>query len=183
MSRGRGRRILAAAFLLAVAAAPQDPAKKMPEYELKAGFLYNFAKYVEWPADAFEKPDTPISIGIVGTDPFGPALEKTLKDRSAQDRKFSITRFRDAAEIKRCHILFIPKTEKRRVADILKKVEAWPSLTVGEEEEFARSGGAVNILIEEEKPRLEVNPDAAEKAKLKIHARLLKLATIVKPEK
>jgi len=186
MSRARGlrpgRRILAAAFLFGVAAA-QDSAKKMPEYELKAGFLYNFARYVEWPADAFEKPDTPISIGIVGTDPFGPTLEKYLKDRTAQDRKFTVARFRDPGEIRRCHILFIPKTEKPRFADILKKVEGWPALTVGESEGFAKSGGAVNILIEQDKPRLEVNPDAAEQAKLTIHARLLKLATIVKPEK
>jgi len=184
-------RVLAAAFLVFVGAtgraaeapAPQDPVKQMPEYELKAGFLYNFAKYVEWPADAFEKADTPISIGVVGADPFGPALERTLKDRAAQDRKFSILRFRDAGDLKRCHILFIPRTEKARLPDILKRIEGWPVLTVGEEEGFAKSGGAVNILIEQDKPRLEVNPDAAERAKLTIHARLLKLATIVKPEK
>ena len=185
-----GPRTLAAMFLLAVASAAgatdlpglQDPGKKMPEYELKAGFLYNFAKYVEWPAEAFEKPDTPITIGIVGADPFGPSLEKTLKDRTAQDRKFSILRFPDAASIRRCHLLFIPRTEKSRLADILKRIEGWPTLTVGEEEGFAKAGAAVNILIEKDKPRLEVNPDAAERVKLTIQARLLKLATIVKSE-
>lgn len=161
----------------------QDPGKKMTEYELKAGFLYNFGKYVEWPADAFEAKETPIAIGIVGTDPFGPALEKTLKDREAQDRKFSILRFRDAGEIRRCHILFIPKSEKPRYAAIFKAVEAWPTLTVGELEGFAGTGGTVNILIEKERPRLEINPDAAERARLTIQARLLKLAILVKTEK
>jgi hypothetical protein len=178
--------VLAAAFTLGVAAAAppvlQDSGKKMPEYELKAGFLYNFAKYVEWPADAFEKAETPITIAIVGTDPFGQVLEKTLKDRQAQDRKFSIVRYRDVGELKPCHILFIPKTEKTR-ADILKKVQGWPTLTVGEAEGFAQSGGAVNILIEKERPRLEINQEVAEKAKLTIQARLLKLATLVKTEK
>jgi hypothetical protein len=176
-------RILAAVLAWGLFAAEQDPPKKMPEYELKAGFLYNFARYVEWPADAFEKAESPITIGVVGEDPFGPALEKTLKDREAQERKFSIVRFREAADVRRCHILFIPKSEKQRTADILKAIEGWPTLTVGETDGFAASGGAVNILIEKERPRLEINPEVAEKAKLTIQARLLKLATVVKTEK
>ncbi|HTF57930.1 MAG TPA: YfiR family protein [Planctomycetota bacterium] len=181
---------LAAIFLALIAAgssvrtsALQDQSKKLPEYVVKAGFLYNFAKYVEWPVDAFEKAETPISIGVVGADPFGQELDKTLKDKIAQDRTFVIHRFRDVASLQRCHILFIPRTEKARVAEILKKLEEWPTLTVGEEEGFAKAGGAVNILIDKERPRLEVNTDAAEKAKLTISAKLLKLATIVKPEK
>lgn len=179
-----GVRVLAAALTLGAAAPPelQDAGKKMPEYEMKAEFLYNFAKYVDWPADAFEKDETPITIAIVGTDPFGQVLEKTLKDRQAQDRRFSIVRFRDAGELKPCHILFVPKTEKTR-ADILKKVQGWPTLTVGEAEGFAQSGGAVSILIERERPRLQINLEVAEKAKLTIQARLLKLATLVKTEK
>lgn len=186
-----GRRTLAAALFLGLIAAGgadepaglQDSAKKMSEYELKAGFLYNFAKYVEWPESAFEKPDTPFSIAVVGTDPFGGALEKTLKDRVAQERRFSIARFRDAGEIRNCHILFIPKTEKSRVPEILKKIDGRPTLTVGELEGFAASGGAVNILIEKERPRLEINPEAAERVKLTIQAKLLKVATLVKTEK
>ena len=90
----------------------------MPEYVLKAGFLYNFAKYVEWPADAFENKESPISVGVVGKDPFGNLLEKTLKDRQAQDRRFSIVRYAGPAELKPCHILFIPKTEKARAAEV-----------------------------------------------------------------
>lgn len=182
-----GRRVAGAAFLIGVLAAggaqAQETAKKMPEYELKAGFLYNFAKYVEWPAGAFEKAESPITIGVVGADPFGPALEKTLKDREAQDRKFSILRFKNVGDVRRCHILFIPKSEKGRLPDLFKAVDGWPTLTVGESEGFAAAGGAVNILIEKERPRLEINPDVAEKAKLTIQARLLKLATLVKTEK
>ncbi|HEY3225550.1 MAG TPA: YfiR family protein [Planctomycetota bacterium] len=190
---GKRRRLppaLAAILLGLIGAGPsvrtsagQDQSKKLPEYVVKAGFLYNFAKYVEWPADAFEKREAPIVIGVVGADPFGQDLDKTLKDKTAQDRPFAIQRFRDAAALQRCHILFVPKSEKARMAEILKKLDEWPTLTVGEEEGFAKAGGAVNILIERERPRLEVNPDAAEKAKLTISAKLLKLATIVKSEK
>lgn len=173
----------AALLLFGLWAAPAEPQeRKMPEYELKAGFLYNFAKYVEWPGDAFENKESPISVGVIGKDPFGDLLEKTLKDRQAQDRKFTIVRYPGPAELKPCHILFIPKTEKAR-AEILKKIENWPTLTVGEAEGFAAKGGAVNILIEKDRPRLEINPEVAEKAKLTIQARLLKLATLVRTEK
>ena len=178
------------ALLFGLAAGPRETArlqqgqsKQLPEYVVKAGFLYNFAKYVEWPAESFEKPETPISIAIVGADPFGAELDKALKDKRAQERGFVIHRYRSPADLQACHILFIPKSEKARVADILKKVEGWATLTVGEDEGFAKGGGAVNILIEKEKPRLEVNPDVAEKAKLTISAKLLKLATLVKTEK
>lgn len=190
MSIARGP-LGAAAFLAALAfssradggPAPQESDRKMPEYELKAGFLYNFAKYVEWPASAFEKAETPIVIGIVGTDPFGTVLEKTLKDRTAQDRKFTLTRFKDARDSLSCHLLFVPKAEKPRLADIFKRVEGRSTLTVGEDVGFAKAGGMVNILIEEGRPRLEINTEASDRAKLTIQARLLKLATIVKTEK
>lgn len=174
--------VSAVIFCAGLASGVQDPGRKMPEYELKAGFLYNFAKYVEWPAAAFEKPDSPIRIGIVGPDPFGPAIDRTLKDRVAQERKFEIVRFADPSDLQPCHILFVPRAEKRR-GDIARKIEGWATLTVGEEEGFASSGGVVNILIEKERPKLEINTDAADLAKLKIQARLLKLATIVKAEK
>lgn len=154
----------------------------MPEYELKVNFLYNFAKYVKWPDGAFEKKDSPIQIAVIGKDPFGDLLEKTLKDREAQNRKFTIARYASLDDLKPCHILFIPKTLKDR-AEILKKIDGWPTLTVGEAEGFAANGGAVNILIDKDRARLEINQEAAEKAKLTIHAKLLKLATLVKSEK
>jgi hypothetical protein len=179
------RRLSAAILALAfgAGAAPQDRSGKLPEYVVKAGFLYNFAKYVDWPEDAFEKADTPISIGIVGKDPFGEDLEKTLKNKTVKDRAFTIQRFREPAEIRKCHILFVARSEKERVAEVLKKVDAMPVLTVGEEGSFCPAGGAISILIEKDKPKLEVNPDAAESAKLTINSKLLKVATIVKTRK
>jgi hypothetical protein len=189
---GKTRMLLAALALCAglggdrfsAAATPrQEPAQALPEYVVKAGFLFNFAKYVEWPADAFDSADAPITIGIVGTDPFGEGLEKTLKNKTAKGRPFAIQRYPDFSAIQRCHILFVPRTEKDHLQEILKQVESRPVLAVGEEEGFSRAGGTANILIEKEKPRLEVNPDAAEKAKLTIDSKLLKVATIVRTGK
>ena len=179
-------RVLSLTFALGGGAAalpqPQEP-QALPEYVVKAGFLFNFAKYVEWPAEAFEKADTPITIGIVGADPFGEGLERTLKNKTVRNRSFAVQRFPERSAIQRCHILFVPRTEKDHLQEILKQIEPWPVLTVGEDEGFSRAGGTTNILIEKEKPRLEVNPDAAEKARLTIDPKLLKVAAIVRSGK
>jgi len=185
LSPARRRRLLMGALLVGVclpSAAAQDSAA-LPEYVVKAGFLYNFAKYVEWPADAFDNAASPIVVGIVGNDPFGEEIDKALKNKVVKERAFSVVRYRELADLKRCHILFIPKSERGRLQDILKQTETWPILTVGEDEGFAKAGGTVNILIEKEKPRLEVNPEAADKARLTINSKLLKLATIVRTSK
>lgn len=179
--------LLLGAFVLAPvassqAAPGQDPGT-LPEYTVKAGFLFNFAKYVEWPSDAFEKADTPISIGIIGADPFGEELDRALKNKTVKERGFVIRRYREIGEVQPCHILFIPRTEMARLADILRKADPWPVLTVGEEEGFAKGGGVVNILIDKDKPRLEVNAEAAERARLVINSKLLKVATIVRTAK
>lgn len=154
----------------------------VPEYVLKAGFLYNFAKYVAWPAGAFQDAEAPISIGIVGNDPFGGELETTLENKTVGGRSFSFHRFPLPADIERCHILFVPRSERELVPEILRRVDAWPVLTVGEADGFSRLGGTTNILIEGERPRLEVNPEAAEHARLTIDAKLLRLARIVRTE-
>lgn len=179
---GRAAAVLILLCLLRPAAA-QDSPEALPEYVLKAGFLYNFAKYVDWPADAFEKDDSPIIIGISGKDPFGTGLEKTFQNKTVKNRGFAILRFAEPEDIRRCHILFISRSEKSRLPQILTQAAQWRALTVGEEEGFARSGGVTNILIENEKPKLEVNPEAAEKAGLTINAKLLKAATIVRTVK
>jgi len=184
--------VRAAAVLLALGAgplavhpqvAPQDPPPALPEYVVKAGFLFNFAKYVEWPPDAFESADAPFSIGIVGTDPFGDELDKTLRNKTVKDRPFVVRRYARPEDIGSVHILFVPQTEGPRRAKILKGVGTKPVLTVGEEGGFAKSGGVIDVVIENEKPRLEVNPEAAAQARLVINAKLLKVATIVKTEK
>lgn len=183
------RRLAAPLFLWILGAAPasppglQDDPPELPEYVIKAGFLFNFAKYVEWPADAFDDGTSPIRIGVAGEDPFGDTLEKTFKGKTVNRHPFVIERFKEPGEIKRCHILFVARSEHVRVATILDQARKWSVLTVGEDKDFSRSGGVVNILIENGKPRLEVNPDAALAQKVTINAKLLKVATLVRTEK
>lgn len=182
---GVGAGVLLAGLFFPVAgpaAALQDDGA-LPEYVVKAGFLFNFAKYVEWPAEAFASGTAPISIGILGSDPFGEELDRILKSKTVKERSFSIVRFREAGDLKQCHILFIARSERTRVADILRQTESWPVLSVGEDEGFARAGGTVNILIQKDVPRLEVNLEAAEKSRLTINSKLLKIATLVKTAK
>jgi hypothetical protein len=163
--------------------APENAPGTLPEYVVKLGLLYNFAKYVEWPPEAFDRPDSPLVLGIVGDDPFGQELERTLGDKSVGNRAFAFRRFKRAADIDRCHILFVPRSEEERVPSILERAKRWPILTVGEEEGFPLAGGMATILIAGERPKLEVNVEAAERTNLTIQSKLLRLATIVKAGK
>ena len=161
------------------AGAPGARPEALPEYVLKLGFLYNFAKYVEWPADALEPAGAPMVIGIVGEDPFHEDLERTLDGKTVNSRAFTIRRFPTPSDVERCHILFVPRSEQGRLAEILKRTKDWAVLTVGEDVGFARAGGTAAIVIDGDTPRLEVNVEAAEKVRLTIQAKLLRLATIV----
>lgn len=170
---------VAAAQVLAQQPSAAAPAQDFPEYVVKAGFLYNFAKYVEWPADAFASPAAPIVVGIVGSDPFGAELDRTLQNKTVDGRAFEIHRYREAAEIQPVHILFVSRSERARLASILGRVQDAPVLTVGEHEGFSLAGGVITILIEAQKPRLQINPDAARHKRMTIDAKLLQIATIV----
>ena len=153
-------------------------ARNVPEYALKAAFLLNFAKYVEWPAASFEDPAAPIVIAVLGRDPFGPELEATLKGRVVKGRPLKIRRIGRPGDIADLHMLFVPRGEERRMPEILARERA--VLLVGESDAFCRSGGALSILIQEGRPRIEANPAAAVRAGLKIDAKLLKVATIIR---
>ena len=160
----------------------QSPPAALPEYVLKAGFLFNFAKYVEWPADAFPDAEAPLSIAVVGKDPFGETLENAFRNKTVKGRTFSIRRFATVDDLKSCHILFIPLSEMGPLARIQDRVKSWATLTVGESDGFCRSRGMISILIENDRPRLQVNLEATERAKLTIDTKLLKVAERVKAD-
>lgn len=175
------------AVLLAALLGVTAPQEQYSEYVVKAGFLFNFAKYVEWPSDAFENATTPITIGIVGKDPFGETLEKVLKDKTANDRPFAVVRFESLDKYKdskgRCHILFVAASEKERTKAVVAQAAASAVLTVGETGGFGEAGGMITILIQDTKPKLEINVEAAQQQKLVINSKLLKVATIVQTKK
>jgi hypothetical protein len=149
------------------------------EYQVKAAFLFNFAQFVEWPPAAFKNPDSPLSIGILGEDPFGSALEETVKGESIRNRKLIIKRSRRAEDLNGCQLVFIAKSEKTKLSDALTKLTGKGILTVSEIEGFGLRGGMFNFFIEGNKVRFEINPAAAQHEGLKISSQLLSLGRIV----
>ena len=149
------------------------------EYQIKAAFLYNFVKFVEWPTKTFADTNTPIIIGVLGKDPFGGALEP-IEGKNVKGRKVVIRRFKGVRDLKFSHVLFVSSSEKERLAQIMKTIKDWSVLTVGDMERFTEVGGIINLVIERNKVRFEVNLSNAERAGLKLSSRLLKLARVVR---
>lgn len=149
------------------------------EYEVKAAFLYNFALYVEWPATA-PAGGGAIKIGVVGKDVFAGALDKTLKERTAQGRPLEVVRFATAADVKPCHLLFVPYGERDRLEAIARALKGSATLIVSEFEGAPLKGGILNFYLEDKRVRIEVNPDAAARENLKIGAKVLRVSRIVK---
>jgi hypothetical protein len=152
------------------------------EYLIKAGFIYNFAKLVQWPTTAFSQPDSPIVIGILGDDPFGATLDRIVADKKINGRALVVRRLkwsRDFKDVKDCNILFVSSSEKEHIDTVVEMMKLLPILTIGDVPGFARRGGIMNFTLEDNKVRFEVNVEAAKHADLTISSRLLTLARIV----
>lgn len=149
------------------------------EYQIKAAFLYNFTKFVEWPAERFASATAPIVIGVFGRDPFGGELEKVVRDRKVNGRDLSIVLLRSLSEASAVHVLFVTTGEEKRFGSVAPASLAGV-LTVSESAQFTPSQGVVNFTAVDDKVRFEINADAAECAGLKISAQLLKLAILVR---
>jgi hypothetical protein len=159
-----------------------DPAEaRTPpsEYLVKAAFIYNIAQFIEWPAEAFSRQDAPIVIGIVGKDPFGEAIDKTLADKKARGRPFVVRRLASDPSVRECHILFVSSSESGTLEMLKEYIKSAPVLTVGDTEGFAADGGVVNLVLNNNKVGLEINVAAAKLARLNISSKLLSLAKIV----
>jgi hypothetical protein len=165
------RRLLGAACLSLMAASAAGQAIAL-EYGVKAAYLLNFTRFVEWPRTALEGTD-PFTVCVAGANPFGPVLARTLAGEIVAGRTVVSRVVTDAAGA-RCHVLFIPRTVA--AAPFLRAVRGTPVLTVGEAEGFLEQGGAINFVLEEGKVRFEVNPDAVSRNQLTMSSRLLRLA-------
>ena len=152
----------------------------MTEYQVKALFLLNFTKYVDWPAAAFDGTNAPIVIGVCGEDEFGGALTNAVAGKTISGRQIVVQPVGKDADPGKCQMLFISDSEKDRLGEILNKVKALPVLTVGETDQFVERGGMINFVIKEGRVRLEINLDAARRANLEISSKLLGVADVVK---
>ncbi len=158
------------------------------EYLIKAGFIYNFANLVQWPAASFAQPDSPIVIVILGEDHFGATLDRALDGKKVNARSFVIKRARTIFELQRtlgpqkdCQILYVSSSEMAHLGEAIQMLRGVPVLTIGETPGFAKNGGIINLVLEDNKVRFEVNVQAAKEADLNISSRLLALARIVQP--
>lgn len=149
------------------------------EYQLKAAFLFNFAKFVEWPASDFSSSQSKFSICIVGADPFGRAIDDTLRGQAIEGRAVTVIRVQQSSDLRHCQIAFISATEKSRLQDILQSVRGSNVLLVGETPGFAAAGGAIQFQMQNNRVRFSINPEAAGRAGLRISSKLLSLATII----
>lgn len=149
------------------------------EYDLKAAYLLNFTKFIDWPEEDVSAAQKIITIGIVGSDPFGDSIKK-IEDKKVKDRTIVIKRFAGAKSIELSEILFVPESEKGNFPEILRNIKSKSTLVVCEHSDAAEHGAAIGFYIENKKLRFEINTDITGARGLKVSSQLLKLAKIIK---
>lgn len=169
------------------------------ERQIKAAFLYNFMKFVEWPPERMADANEPVVIGIIGSEDFVKALEP-VRHKKVHNRNITLKYFvgyerlekpqetdreqwtQKMEPLKDCHLLAFYDCDSMRAEDLGEIIAALrnsPALTVGEREDFLESGGIINFVMEDKKVHFEINATAARKARLKISSQLLRLAVRV----
>ncbi len=163
------------AAVLTASVRGEQPPDRAEEYRLKAAILFNLAKFVDWPENAFSDPGAPLVLCVLGSDPFGSSLDDVLRGRSIGRRTVVARRIAGLAQ--GCHVLFIAGSERKRVSAITERLRDASVLTVSEDDAFTSQGGMIALETEGERVRFDINGGAAERAGLKVSARLLSLAS------
>ena len=166
-------------FCLMTGAAVNGHAAPSGEYLLKAGFLYHFAKFIDWPEEAFADEQSPMILGVLGVDPFDGALDSIDGKTVRATKILVVKRFAGIADLEPCHILFISRSEQGQAEKILQQLEGTSVLTVSDLDRFARRGGMIRLIKVDNKIRFAINLKVAESAGLVVSSRLLRLANIV----
>jgi hypothetical protein len=151
------------------------------EYEVKAAFMFNIPKFVEWPDRDPTENKGAIDLCVLGSDSFGSGLDQ-IAGKTVKGKRLLVKRIRSARDVKGCEMLFISGSEKERLNDIIETLKGTHILTIGDTSGYARRGVMINFYIDTGKVRFEINPDSTKTAGLVISAQLLKLAKIVKTE-
>ena len=154
-----------------------------PEYNVKAAFLYNFAKFITWPHDAFANSEALFTICVLGDNPFGSAL-KSIEKKNVRERKITVKLCKSAELAKKCHILFISSSEKNKISEIVSVLQGLPVLTVSDIDKSIHSGVMIELFKVRENIKFSVNLKAAVNSHIEISSKLLHLAqTIIKSYK
>ena len=149
------------------------------EYQVKAAFLYNFAKFVDWPVGSPGRPGS-IAICVFGQNSFGRVLEDTVSGKTVDGKTFMVRRVSDGKAAALCQILFVSSSERMRLGTILGDLRTSHVLTVGETESFIDEGGIVNLKLDGGKIQIQININAADQAGVRISSKLLGLAQIIR---
>jgi hypothetical protein len=179
MKAARGL-VFAAAFALVPVT---QAAQQLTEYDIKAVFLLNFTRFIEWPAAGEAAPGQPLVIGVMGDDPFGRRLDEAVRGEKVNNRLLTVKRINNLQQARECAAVFIARSEKHRVAEILRGLRGAPVLTVSDIPEFAEAGGMVGLVSDQGKIRLHINVEVAKAAQLAISSKLLRPAQIVSTRK
>ena len=170
--------ILASAIVASGAAPEPAQSQAKSEYALKAVFLYNFCRFIEWPKSEFASPNDPIIIAVIGDDPFGHLLEEAIHGETVRGRSIKIQRYRNSDSIGHCHLLFISQSESRRMDTILAAVSGKSVVTVGETDAFLDQGGMIALTAERNRIGLHINPSLLRAANLDVSSKLLRVAQV-----
>jgi hypothetical protein len=161
------------ALLLATPAIP--PSAAAGEYEVKAAFLYQFFSFVQWPEDTGGASGC---IAIIGRDPFGSYLDDAVKSRSMNGRPLLVIRAQNGRDLGSCRIAFISSSEQKDLASILRKLPP-AVLSVGDMPDFCKRGGIIGFELSEQRVRIRINLEAAQRGRLQVSSRLLSVAKVV----
>jgi len=148
-------------------------------YRLQALYLLNFLEFTEWPDSVFADRQSPIVVGVLGTDPFAKVLEEVVQGETIGDRPISVVQFESIDHVKRCHALFFCMSERESYSSHLSRLKGWPTLTVSEIDGFTYLGGCISFYVEKGKLRFEINMQALKDSGVTISSKLLRFARIV----
>ncbi|MCP4698081.1 MAG: YfiR family protein [Gammaproteobacteria bacterium] len=152
------------------------------QYQVKAVFLLNFANFVTWPQAVFASAGTPFHLCVLGQNPFGKALELTVEDEDVGGHAITVEYLSSLEKIAYCHLLFINRSEEKRLPEILERVREHPVLTVSDMNDFVVRGGMVQFFKygKKKKIRFYIDPETVKEAGLRISGNILRIAKIVR---
>jgi iron complex outermembrane receptor protein len=180
---GRWRAAFCVAMLAAVLVSPCAPARAQAspsaEYQVKAAFLLNFARFIEWPADAYAGANAPITFCLFRPDPFGSALDEMTQGKSIDNRSLVVRHVQELPDLKSCQMVFVGDGAEKQLPEILGSLKGSSALVVGESDGFAERGGGIQFYLQNSEVRFSVNVDATKRARLAVSSKLLAFARIV----
>jgi hypothetical protein len=172
----RGVAALIAATMLLFTGAARG---QLSDEEVKAAFLYNFSKFVQWPDDSYAGPKAPLVMGVLGNDGFGDLLENFVAGKTVSGRGVIVHRGTTLEQIGACHLLFVGRSEHARLYEVLDQLQKASVVTVGETEDFISAGGMIQLGLVQNRVRFAINRNRAENAGIRISSKVLNLSRIM----